>query len=384
MFHSVSFYRYLLVVGFFSLTILSCKQNTVHTNSKWYSFYNEATELTGYKDAAGKVKLPAKFGLLTRAHVFDHIIAVDEHLPQDKYKSYYLLKNGKQVGKDSTYSWDFTYDCESEQKIRFRDRKTDKVGFFDHNGRVVIPAVYNDAQPFHNGLALVIRNAKRICWEGGEATPKNPCEHWSWIGTSALINPQNEIVVDSVDFDSIRDIDWFSLKISDRMPDTSLYTNLKGVNGKYYAFINYEKEFKKWFYRSYFSKVNTNDLLKACFDEVYIQANFKDTTERHYTKTAFVKQYGQLLSQKISTIGQPGTETAIMPEALNSFIYTDKNYKQFYTDCGDPNSEKYPQFDVVTTHLNSRKQSDYQESLSFIRTSAGYKLIGIYVRDSLK
>jgi hypothetical protein len=168
------------------------------------------------------------------------------------------------------------------------------------------------------------------------------------------------------------------------MADTSLYTNLKGVNGKYYAFINYEKEFKKWFYRSYISKVNTNDLLKACFDEVYIQANFKDTTERHYTKTAFVKQYGQLLSQKISTIGQPGTETVIMPEALNSFIYTDKNYKQFYTDCGDHNREKYPQFDVVTTHLNGRKQADYQESLSFIRTNTGYKLIGIYVRDSLK
>lgn len=78
-----------------------------------------------------------------------------------------------------------SFDCESEGLIRFRNSKSDKVGSFDSLGIVVIPAVYNDASPFRNGLTTAITGAKRICWEGGEFSKDNPCERWSWKGDRA-------------------------------------------------------------------------------------------------------------------------------------------------------------------------------------------------------
>src|SRR5206468_2695683 len=117
------------------------------------------------------------------------------------------LKNGKKTGRDSVYLWDFTYDHEQEGKIRFRDKKTDKVGFFNKEGKIVIPAVYNDAGPFNNGLALVIHDGKRTCAD-------KSCEHWSWNGINALINTHNKIIADDININETDDIEWATLKIT--------------------------------------------------------------------------------------------------------------------------------------------------------------------------
>ena len=96
-----------------------------------------------------------------------------------KFSSYYLLKNEKKIGKDSVYVWDMVFDCESEGMIRFRDSKTDKVGFFDGKGKVTIPAIYSDALPFRNNVAVVIKDAKRTCFDGKLYRREKPCEHWT-------------------------------------------------------------------------------------------------------------------------------------------------------------------------------------------------------------
>jgi len=85
-------------------------------------------------------------------------------------RSYYKLANGRVVGEDSVYSFDATDDCESDGKIRFRDRVSDKVGFFDNRGRMVVPAVYNDASRFQNGMAVVIIYA--AAWSPGSRAIK--------------------------------------------------------------------------------------------------------------------------------------------------------------------------------------------------------------------
>ena len=48
--------------------------------------------ISGYKDAAGRIRIPAKFGMFSRAQKFRHIMAVNEEATQ---KQYYLLKNGR-------------------------------------------------------------------------------------------------------------------------------------------------------------------------------------------------------------------------------------------------------------------------------------------------
>lgn len=221
----------------------------------WILFRDENNEdLIGYKDIEGNITIEPKFTFLTSSIVFKNIIPVFEKTNlQDKedYKmlKYYLLKNGKKVGVDSLYVFDFTLDCENEDKIRFRDPKTDKVGFFDKNGNVTIPAIYNDAKKFNNGLALVIKDAKRMCYEGKEFSKENPCEHWFWKGNSQIINSKNELILEHVDLKRFQYADWYSLQINPKEIGPNDIT-FKAVNGNLYSFKDAKKEFEIGFTRT--------------------------------------------------------------------------------------------------------------------------------------
>jgi hypothetical protein len=343
----------------------------------WYSFYDAKNELYGFKDVNGKIKIPAKFNVLTHARTFRNIIAVTESKGN---KSYYLLKNGQKTAKDSLYVWDMTYDCEQEGTIRFRDQVTDKVGFLSTDGKISVPAKFNDAGAFYNGLALVVYNGKRLCADG---TPykANACEHWSWEGTTAIINQSGTIVADSIDIAATEHLNWYSLKIVPHPLDKTLYTSFKGKNKKYYAFVNYEKEFKHWLYSEFLKQPEVSRLMLSCFDDVTVEGLFKHELRKNYSKSAFINQYGALMKSKMEAIKQRKFETEIIRENLNNQVYNSKSFKSFYTDCGEPNVARYPSFDVVTSHYNKQNQFDYQEHFSFLRTAGGYKLVGVALKN---
>jgi hypothetical protein len=83
------------------------------------------------------------------------------------------------------------------------------------------------------------------------------------------------------------------------------------------------------------------------------------------------------MQKKMIAIRHRKSETAIMTEPLNSLIYKYKKFNSFYTDCGEPNTAKFPLFDVMTTIYNSHGKFRYQEHFSFLRTAGGYKLIEV-------
>jgi WG containing repeat len=372
--------KYGVLKTFTLLFLVTLIYSTVNGQSKknWYYFRDKKTGLIGYKDRQGNIKIPAKFGGFTGALVFRDIIAVTE----DKTgQSYYLLKNGKKIGSDSLYVWDNDFDNLIEDKIRFRDKKTGKVGFFNKNGKIIIPAVYNDARPFHNGLALVVHNGKRVCLDGSMYNDSAPCEHWFWNGISALIDTHNHIVADDISIDDTDDINWFALKI-ELKPDTTLYTSFKDPEDKFYSFLNYKKEFKKWFYKIYLSNLNQS-VSANCYKELVVEDKFKDRVRRYYSKTSFLKRYQTLLIKKMKTVKAGKVETTIFDDDLNDYIYNGKNFSMFYTTYGVPDKEKHPLFDVVSTYYEKNKQSSYQEHYSFLRTDSGYKLIEIALNVGL-
>ncbi|MFD1257962.1 WG repeat-containing protein [Mucilaginibacter terrae] len=281
---------------------------------------------------------------------------------------------------DSLYVWDMTYDCEQEDAIRFRDPVTDKVGFLGKNGNLAIRANYNDARPFYNGLALVVHDGKRVCADG---TPyKAGCEHWSWDGKTALINRQGEIVADNINLMVTDHLNWYSCKIADSPADTTLHTSFKTKNNKYYTFINYQKEFKKWFYQQFITGLQAGKLSSYCFDELIVEGLWKQTIRKPYNKVAFTKQYSAVLQKKMGAVNQRKVEVFTVSEALNPYIYDSKNFKVFYTDCGDANEAKFPSFDVITSHYTTSHQLNYQEHFSFLKTANGYKLIGVALKST--
>ncbi|RYG30351.1 MAG: WG repeat-containing protein, partial [Chitinophagaceae bacterium] len=193
----------------FLISVLLISLNAFsQSQDPWVRFTDPASRLSGYKNLKGEVMIPPRFNGVPCADTFYNIIGVTE-MNDKTFKNYYLLKDGRVIGEDSLYIFDYTTDCESEGKIMFSDRKNDRVGFFDKNGKVVIPAVYNYASPFHNGFSIAHLNAKRKCLDGEDM---HNCEHPTWEGgETVLINEKNEVLADDVPID-LYGVDWHSVR----------------------------------------------------------------------------------------------------------------------------------------------------------------------------
>lgn len=74
-------------------------------NDIWIQFWNTDTILIGFKDKHGAVKIKPKFVGFTMAKKFEHIIAVMED-DKESYKSYYVTKTGRKVGRDSLFIYE--------------------------------------------------------------------------------------------------------------------------------------------------------------------------------------------------------------------------------------------------------------------------------------
>lgn len=333
----------------------------------------------GYKDADGRIRIPARFGNFTNAQKFRHIMAVNEDATQ---KQYYLLKNGRKVGRDSVYMFDYTFDCESEGKIRFQDYKKDRVGFLNIRGQVSIPAIYNYASPFHNGLALVLTGARRTCWgqEGGDTLS---CEHSTWQGgREMLINEHNEVVVHDLGLPRPALLNWYSFKLNEAAPDTATTYTFRAVNGDRYTFTDYEKEFTRWFYGVFIPALRTGTagpVAPLCYSELAVSGKpFRGW--QHVEQAAFVqKYYLSALLPKLSSLREGAKNADISSEELNKFIFTSPRFQGFLTDCGEHDREKYPAFSVVVTEVDAKDQKhyDHQQHFAFIRTAQGYRLFSV-------
>ena len=119
------------------------------------SVYDETHEKVGFINKKGEIVIPITFdamdGNIGWGHYFkDGYIDVWMHINNKEY--------GTLIGKDGKPLPGFTWDYErvyrfSENKAIFRNNG--KYGFFNRNGKVVVPAKYDFVTDFHNGYASV-------------------------------------------------------------------------------------------------------------------------------------------------------------------------------------------------------------------------------------
>jgi len=308
------------------------------------------------------------------------ITIVTDTTDANKWRNYYKLADGRVLGEDSVYASDAIFDCESDGKIRFHDRVTDKVGFFDNNGRVVVPAVYNDASRFQNGMAMVIKGAKRVDWDG-EDCENGDCEHWVWKGGKVmLINAQNEVLVDNFEIDGL--VNWYSMRVQNMPGDTSLYCSVKGVNGKWYVFIDYQKEFDKWFQEKYLAALPDLVKLREFAHDSLVSSLPEYEDWKRMSGNEFIQKCGSRLTARLQPIrdNKIKISTGLAMYGLNPYIHTGGSFEPFF-ECIPGDAGRYPAFDVTSNFLDKAGRLDYQEHYSFLRTAKGYKLIGVDWRN---
>lgn len=333
------------------------------TNDSWTAFMNSDSTLTGFKDKNGIVKIEPKFTEVGFAKTFDDIMAVSEDV-NGKWKSYYLTKSGRVVGLDSLHFFDNTPDCENEGFIRFRDHKSDQAGLFGKDGKIIVPAEYNDLTRVRNGMIVAIKGATKKSEAGGE--------HFSWAGgKNVLIDTDNKLLIDDFKWDS--HLNFFSLKITDQPDPDPVRHNYKGVNGKYYSFVDFDLEFKAWLKKALPDNFTRAQLDAATFSKLMLWHEENGWTAED--NNMIVKKDYEALKLKLASLNNAKTDYHIFSESLNPMIYESEEFKSYYNNCGEAKDWIYPVSAVIITHSDKSGATLKQDHIDFLRTDNGYRLI---------
>jgi hypothetical protein len=357
-----------LLMCFFIL--IGCSINT-QEDSSWTAFWNNDSGLMGFKDINGKIRIEPKYTGFTTAKKFDKIIAVMEE-NNGKNETFYLTKSGEKVGRNNIYLFDNGPDCESEGFIRFRDKKTDKVGMFNGKGEIVIPAEYNDLTNVRNGLVMALKGAKKKYLHENEPSG---CNHFIWVeGKEYLINASNQIIIE--DFKHNSNLDFFSIKIGHEPAQDANRQSFLGVDGRYYSFIDYEKEFQAWLNVALLNAFSREKLIECSYNKIY----FWKEPDGWITEisSAFINRNIELVKSRLTEINKKHSDYFISIDRLNPFTYKAAEFDIYYNNCGEPKEWKYPVMDVVINHKT--KSDSYQDHFEFLRTENGYKLISMTIR----
>ncbi|HSL88005.1 MAG TPA: WG repeat-containing protein [Ignavibacteriaceae bacterium] len=343
-------------------------------NNYWTAFWDEDGEKFGFKDNSGLIVIQPKFSGFSFVIRLEHIFIASEEL-DDKLDIYYLTKSGRQFGRDSIYLFDNTPDCESETFIRFKDKKAEKVGLFNRNGEVVIPAIYNDMTEVNNGLVIALKDAEKKYWEEHQ---HSDCNHFSWIGgQTMLIDTNNRVIIEN--FTDSLILDFYSHQLQDKSDDASNREYFSGVDGKIHSFINYEKDFSIWLKHSLLDNFTTQNLVRVCYGRLTFWKDEEGWVSASATK--IIEKNFMLIKDRLSVIQNPEQDFFVSIDGLNSGIFQDEEFKIYFNNCGQPLTGKYPVMNVVITRKNA--EDFYQDHFDFLKTDGGYKLISLTIRNGI-
>lgn len=354
--------QFILFCIFLFINSSLCAQN----NDSWISFENKDSTAIGFKDKNGIIKIEPKFTRLTSANKFDDIMAVSEDV-NETWKSYYLTKSGKIVGRDSLYIFDNGPDCENEGFIRFTAPKIDKMGMFNGEGKIVIPAEYSNLTKVKNGMFIGLKDAKK----------EMDGEHFFWIGGKEfLIDINNKILIENFPYND--DLNFYSLEKSKEPSKDSVRENFLGVDGQYYSFVNFDKEFKLWLKKTLLSDLSKNNLLKHSFDKITYWKEPNGWINE--SKTKFINQNYKFIKLKLQELNAAKTEYFVSSDGLNKFIFESNEFDIYFNNCREPKDWLYPVKRVV---INPKNKADFgQDHFEFLRTENGYKLISVSARKN--
>lgn len=337
-------------------------------NDVWTAYWNTDTTLYGFKNSGGQVTIEPRFSGAGIARKLEHIMSVIEESPVDgKWSAYFLTRAGKKTGFDSLYFFDNAPDCESEGFIRFRDRELDKVGLLNRKGEVVIPAIYNYLDRVQNGLLTGLTGAQK----------KPDGEHYHWEGgETILLDTTGKVLIRS--FAAPYGINLYSLKISDQVVDDPVRMNYKAIDGRYYSFIDYEKEFAGWL-KKLVSTLNVDILKQHVFDKVSYYTEQDGWVFKN--GASFIDKNYTVLKETLQRLQQASCDSFITRGSLNPFIYESEAYEKYFDNCNQAKEWKYPQMSIYINHSGNGK-IDYQEGLDFLRTDEGYQLINVNIKKA--
>lgn len=330
-----------------------------------YCVYWADDSLMGYKNADSVVVITPKQMSATGAQSFVNVTPI-VIMEEDRYRHYYLRRNGTIFGRDSVFFFDNAGDTESEGYIRFRERENDLMGMFSHDGKIVIPAEYNALSHVRNSLCVGLTGATKV-----NEDHSHGCNHYRLEGgRKVLLNMTNEIVVDSFTNDDY--LNYHSLETVSAPSSDPIRRSYRSRDGEFYSFIDYKKEFTLWLTETFLKKNCTEEFLKAhTFDSLSCSSKNRRSVEKN---TSFIESNFTVIMQNLREFQRDSSNNFISVgsaspySALNLQRYVEPDYRR----------DRYPLFRVI---INRKKgELEYQNGFEFLRTEKGYRLTDVVLR----
>lgn len=327
----------------------------------WTAFYDKDSTLMGFKDAHGEIVIAPRFSPMTSTRYVAHLAGVTEKV-SGTWRSYYLLRSGKTIGRDSVYIFDNGPDCENEGFIRFRDPVTGKAGLFDKYGHIAIPAQYSDISRVNNGLVWALKDAVAERTVDGE--------HQVWIGgKTLLLDTTHTTLVDPIDYSGT--LDLFSLRMSARDDAQGPEVGFNGTNGQWYIFKDVKKDFETWLRDSLLPELSQEGLEEVTMDSL---PQWEDGHPIWVPRSSYLEMRYSRIRDGLQAIQTSKAESFISVQGLDAYLYDSPEYTQFFNTCGEARREQYPVLVLVINRLLDPKQP--QEQFRFLKMGSTYRFLG--------
>ncbi len=335
----------------------------------WFVFKDESSGLMGFKDAKGHIVEKAQY--YVEANRFKDLIYIWRD--NQGHERYILTKSGKKI-HDLPIFWNNGMnmaDCESEGFIRFTN-KEGKVGLLNKEGEITIPAEYDRLSQATGGFIVALTGAETIV----DMSHQDPHSFLKG-GEEYLIDVNNNILIKN--FKSHEYINYYSLKIEENPSQNEIRESFLGVNGKYYSFINYEKEFEKWFFKEVLDNLSQENLMNITDEKMRysIKNSNNHISEEIAESSTVIKDNYELIYKKL-TAAQMMDERQYIYQIYQDNLFYDEELlsEEYYNSCSKRNNKKYP---AMTVTVGS--EIDPLASITFVRENDGYKIFKLYLQN---
>jgi len=167
-------------------------------------------------------------------------------------------------------------------------------------------------------------------------------------------------------------LNFYSVQKSKEKNQDPIRDNFPGVDGQYYSFINFDKEFKSWLKTNLIKSLSKENLLQVSNDKITFWKEPNGWISE--PKAVFLNRNYKLIKKKLSDLNSVNCDYAIFSEGLNQFIYEAEEYQHYFNNCNQPKEWMFPVKNIVITSKNKNAKQDHFE---FLRTENGYRLISI-------
>lgn len=170
-------------------------------------------------------------------------------------------------------------------------------------------------------------------------------------------------------------LDWDSLEVSQTPPGDKNRVVYKGTDGRYYSFIDFEKEFHNWLTENLLQDLTRDKLSRNAYKSISYQDD-QNGGWIHKESRGFIETNYELLRKNLLAAGE-GANHSFTVDTFDPWMLPAGDFEQYVVECESAQGWKSPVMDLSIDEPHDDNELAHQNHFEFLRTSDGYKLFRV-------